>query len=376
MLTYPESLPIQRGRLREVLVAEPQRRDIIHFSKTLKNYEVIDHKIKVYFEDGSDAVGDLVIAADGSKSRLNTLTGLSNRYLTDVRCITARIKVTNSDMVGNLPQLLQAGPIMMGLPGKTVCFSSLYLPALDNPTSVYHKSSTLMWALAVDADFWKKNLGYDPEERYNSEKMEQEEELLEAALELTDHWNAPILKSVMAADVVTSIGYGAFRSSHKPNLTWRQDAKRQLGDNAGPERIWFMGDSIHAMTRIFPFDQSNVTAARGMGGNQALFDAAMVAKLLPDMVKNSQGDVIDEQVHEYLVKYEKEMIPRGFKWVAASEEGHDLFNKDHFGGKVKFWMIISIMRVIKYLSLAVSLPTRLFQGPRKALVERVESNVD
>lgn len=29
----------------------------------------------------------------------------------------------------------------------------------------------------------------------------------------------------------------------------------------------------------------------------------------------------------YLITYEKELITRGFKWVKASEEGHDLFGK-------------------------------------------------
>jgi hypothetical protein len=113
-----------------------------------------------------------------------------------------------------------------------------------------------------------------------------------------------------------------------------------------------------------------------MGGNQALADAGALAKLLPDLVKKSQGKVTGEQVRSYLTIYEKEMIPRGFKWVAASEEGQELFDKDHFGGKVKFWMIISIMRVIKYLSLVVSLFTRLVRGPRMTLVKRVESSVD
>jgi hypothetical protein len=256
MLTYPESMPIQRGRLREVLVAEPARRGMIHFSKALKNYEVIGHgddqQIKVFFEDGSEAVGDLVIAADGSKSRLNSITGLSNRYLTDVRCITARINLTRTDIVRNLPPTLQAGPVMMGLAGKSVCFSSLYLPVLDDASSIYHKNSTLMWALAVGADFWKKHLGYDPEDRDHSNKIDQKE-LFETALTLSDHWKAPVLKSVLTADPVASIGYGAFRSSHKPSPTWRQDARKRQGSNAGPERIWFMGDSIHAMTRTLLF---------------------------------------------------------------------------------------------------------------------------
>src|SRR5579862_2525518 len=149
--TYPESMPIQRGRLRDILVTEPGRRNLIHFSKTLKHYRIIRdvnaEQIELTFEDGTTATGDLVIAADGSKSMLNHLTGLRNRYLTDVRCITARINISRPDIVRSLPPTLQAGPVMVGLGQRSLCFSSLYLPVLDDPSSIYHKNSTLMWAL-------------------------------------------------------------------------------------------------------------------------------------------------------------------------------------------------------------------------------------
>jgi len=250
--TYPESLPIQRGRLREILLIQPERHNMIHFSKVLTNYQIIHNgdrqQIQVFFEDGTDAIGDLVIAADGSKSKLNDLTGLRNRYLTDVRCITARIKITRPEIVRSLPPTLQAGPVMFGLGQRTVCFTSLYLPVLDDPNSVYHKNSTLMWALAVGADFWKNTLGYDPEDHFTGKADQQE--LFETALDLAEHWRAPVLKSVLTADPVASIGYGAFRSSIKPTLTWRKDARLKYGGDAGAGRIWFMGDSIHAMTRI------------------------------------------------------------------------------------------------------------------------------
>ena len=254
LLNYPESMPIQRGRLREALLVQPKRRNMIHYSKAVKGYKIIGEgpmeQIKLTFDDGTEAVGDLVIAADGSKSVLNHLTGLRNRYLTDVRCITARINITSPEIVQNLPPTLQTGPVIFGLGARSVCFSSLYLPVLDDPKSIYHKSSTLMWALAVGADFWKDTLGYDPEEEYREGKIGQQE-LFETALDLSDHWHSPALKSVLTADPVASIGYGAFRSSSKPSLTWRKEARARFAGDAGADRIWFMGDSIHAMTRNF-----------------------------------------------------------------------------------------------------------------------------
>ena len=256
LLTYPESMPIQRGRLRESLLVQPERRNLLHFSKTVTNYAILregpSERVQLFFKDGTSTVGDLVIAADGSKSILNEVTGLCNRYVTDVRCITARINLTRPDIVRSLPPTLQVGPVMLGLGGRSVCFSSLYLPVQDDGSSVYHKSSTLMWALAVGAEFWKKTLGYDPEELGKSEKFDQQE-WFETALDLAEHWHSPALKSVLTADPVASIGYGAFRSSVQPSLDWRMGVRGRLGADAAHDRIWFMGDSMHAMTRTLSF---------------------------------------------------------------------------------------------------------------------------
>jgi len=92
------------------------------------------------------------------------------------------------------------------------------------------------------------------------------------------------------------------------------------------------------------------------------------------MVSNAHGLVTDEMVREYLSAYESEMIPRGFKWVKASEEGHDLFDTDDIGGKIKFTMIISIMRLISILAMIFFFFMRPFRGERKSLLARVEAN--
>ena len=111
-----------------------------------------------------------------------------------------------------------------------------------------------------------------------------------------------------------------------------------------------------------------------MGGNQALRDAGNLSKLIPEMIRESYGCVTDGIVREYLAIYEKEMIPRGFKWVKASEEGQELFHTDDVGGKIKFWMIMSIMRLVSYIAMIVFFFTRPFRGERKHLIARVEAN--
>jgi hypothetical protein len=105
---------------------------------------------------------------------------------------------------------------------------------------------------AVADKFWKRTLGYNPEETRQLEKTDQGV-LFETAVYLVDHWRSPELQGILTVDPVSSTGYGPFRSSIKPSLNWREVARQQIGPDAGAERIWFMGDSIHAMTRTLSF---------------------------------------------------------------------------------------------------------------------------
>ena len=249
---YPESYPMARARLRDILLSRPSRAGILHFSKAVAQYIILrdgpTEKVELEFTDGTRETGDLVIAADGSKSTLNHLTGLRNRYVTDIRCITARIKLSSPEVMPELPRTLREGPVIFGLGERSLCYS-----CVNTPVEGGKEEATLMVALAVGAKFWKRTLGYDPEEAAQLEKTDQGA-LFETALDLVDHWRNPELQGILTVDPVSSIGYGPFRSSIKPSPRWREVARQQIGPDAGAERIWFMGDSIHAMTRTLSYE--------------------------------------------------------------------------------------------------------------------------
>src|SRR5271167_4015732 len=55
------------SHLRQVLLAEL---DNVHFGKTFQCYEDHDGHITAYFEDGTSAEGNVLVAADGGGSRV------------------------------------------------------------------------------------------------------------------------------------------------------------------------------------------------------------------------------------------------------------------------------------------------------------------
>lgn len=70
--TYPKSAPVNRVVLRDALAEEV---DVV-YGKAFIRYEVVSgekgrkERIKVFFEDGTEDVGDLLVAADGSGSKV------------------------------------------------------------------------------------------------------------------------------------------------------------------------------------------------------------------------------------------------------------------------------------------------------------------
>lgn len=81
---YTKSAPINRVVLRNFLREPLEAADKIRFGKKFTRYQTIDgdgdqgDKVKVFFEDGTQDVCDLLISAEGSVSRINSQVGLDN----------------------------------------------------------------------------------------------------------------------------------------------------------------------------------------------------------------------------------------------------------------------------------------------------------
>lgn len=56
-----------RGHLHSALLQHVPK-DVIHLNKKVASAEATDDKVTLYFEDGTEAHGDLLIGADGIKS--------------------------------------------------------------------------------------------------------------------------------------------------------------------------------------------------------------------------------------------------------------------------------------------------------------------
>jgi len=256
--------PVARHRsasritLRQVLLAEL---DNVHFGKTFQRYEEHGGRITAYFEDGTSAEGDVLVAADGGGSRVRRqflpdaqrvdtgVVGIAGKIFLD----TARDKIARPLLDGNEPALAGSG--------------NLY----ENTRSY------LMWALSAR----RQKFGLTDVEQADNAA------LAAAATDSMAGWSHAFRDLVGLADP-TTISCLPIRTS-VPVAPWRTG------------RITLLGDAIHSMT---PY--------RGIGANVAIKDAARLKRALVAAYRGERDLV------EAIGDYEAGMLDYGFRAVRNS----------------------------------------------------------
>src|SRR5271166_3378984 len=285
--------PVARHRsasritLRQVLLAEL---DNVHFGKTFQRYEDHDGRITAYFEDGTSAEGDVLVAADGGGSRLRRqflpdaqrvetgVVGIAGKIFLDIaRDRIARPLLDGISLVaarGGLG-LFVAIQEMTGFPVGSIGGNE---PALAGTGNLYENTrSYLMWALSAKR------------EKFGLTDVEQADTaaLAAAATRAMSGWSHAFRELVGLADP-TTISCLPIRTS-VPVAPWRTG------------RVTLLGDAINSMT---PY--------RGIGANVAIKDAARLKRALV-AAHRGERDLV-EAIHDY----ETGMLDYGFRAVRNS----------------------------------------------------------
>ncbi|KAH7029779.1 uncharacterized protein B0I36DRAFT_270444 [Microdochium trichocladiopsis] len=307
---YSKSSAINRVVLRDILLGPIKAAGRVHYDKAFSKYTIIQgsqglEKVRVHFADGSVETCDILVGADGSRSRVNHQLGARN--LVDVNSHVSFVNKGSltQDIISALPARLQAGPLLVFTKDITL-FYALYLPSADGGAAAAAKLSKMQVDLNQGSFYWGMTVKKD---RLGGKKIEDN---LKFCLEQVKDWNPAYTDMIrIGAEQNDSIVAIPLRASNAVSKKWRQNAKKTARADAttGHERVWIMGDAIHAM-------QPN----RGMGGNQAMQDAGeMLPELLhlADLSRSGKGPTSAE-ITAALTRFEDEMIDRAFTWVKKS----------------------------------------------------------
>jgi 2-polyprenyl-6-methoxyphenol hydroxylase-like FAD-dependent oxidoreductase len=273
----PESeRPISRIALRKILLEGLE--DVVVFDKTFVSYELDpEGRVSVQFKDGSSAIGDIVVGADGASSpvRGQLLPG-ARRLDTGIIVLSGKFSLDGAARRETPTAVFRGPTLIMGADG---CF--LFASVVEYPpdaSRIYDSDEYVMWGFSAHRELLAPDIDF---------AGLSGEQVKALALTHMKNWHPALRRLVERADPGTMTSFEA--KSAEPIAPWKTGA------------VTLLGDAVHNMT---PF--------RGMGANMALRDAAALRDAL---VSIAQGR---EEPTAALGAYEREMIERGFAAVNAS----------------------------------------------------------
>jgi salicylate hydroxylase len=281
---------VSRITLRQALLSGLD--DVVHFGKTFTHYEeTAAGRVIAHFEDGSNAEGDVLVAADGTGSRVRRQL-LPEAEPIDTGAVGIAGKVFLDDEIRrNIAPRLLGGLSLVSAPGGFALFVALQeldgavVAGIggndDSAAAGAHFDNTrsyLMWALGAQRAAFHLD---------GDAKSLSGAQLRALALRAMAGWDERLIALVRLSDEST-INAIAIRTA-PPIAPWRSG------------RVTLLGDAIHAMT---PY--------RGIGANVALKDALHLARAL---IAAERGE---RPLFGAIGEYEAGMRDYGFRAVRTS----------------------------------------------------------
>ncbi len=277
---------ISRITLRRILLAGLE--DEVQFNKRFLRYEESpDGAVRAHFEDGSSAQADLLVAADGVHS------GVRKQYLphaepidTGVVGIGGTIPLTDGVMA-LAPHLLLDGPVMVVPPSACSMFMAMWKRSGEAGQTL--RRLGIEGPLPGDEDYLILALGGRPEffGLDNQAASVTGSTLKDALRRTVAGWHPSLRKLVEMLDE-QQLFLNHLRTA-SPLLPWKST------------QVTLLGDAIHSMT---PY--------RGVGGNIALKDAALLSAKLQQVRRG------DKPLLQAIAEYEVSMREYAFAAVADS----------------------------------------------------------
>ena len=245
-----DSMPLDRSFFR--MLASLDLEDAIDYEKEFESYEIVGEHVQVKFTDGSAARGQLLVGADGIKSRVRKQLQPDRKLLDLGRWVMwGRTPLTN--------ELTQA----LGTPDLLS-----WCMCLDHESNVQTVVEPMTWSTSVHHESQEKLPDFEDyvywvvctaSSQYADHlpRTVQEKKLYLARVSETWH---PALKHLLGS------------ASHEfsacvPTLSSQPDIQISSADH--PKRVTLIGDAAHPMSPM-----------GGSGGDTAIQNAADLAKLL------------------------------------------------------------------------------------------------
>ena len=268
-------VPIVRATLREVLLEGLE--EVVNFGKKFTHYERTPNgKVTAFFKDGTIAVGDVLVGADGTSSKVRKQY-LPHAQIVDTGIIGAACRLPINKWT-HLPEHLLTRLTSIVPPQ---CSYMIVTQSIYGPDAKYLDTmgDHLIWVLVSSRAAYGEA---------NPTTMDGES-ISRLAQCMTEDWH-PLLRNLIAESDTKSI-------SAVPVLT------------SIPVKLWestnvtLLGDAIHTMTPL-----------QGLGGSTALCDAGLLLRELIEVDRGARSPIAA------INGYEKAMVTYSFAAVRRSAQ--------------------------------------------------------
>jgi salicylate hydroxylase len=311
-----------RIRLRQVLLTGLD--GIVHFDKAFTRYEQApEQRVTAFFEDGTSAQGDILVAADGGNSRVRKqFLPQAQRVDTGIRAIGGKVVLTDATHDRLAGPLLQ-GPTLVRAPGGCAMFLAVqeYTGASPAPVAIHSPEHGRVELAGPQRDDTESYLMWAVSGRHDRAGFPSEQgpmdgsDLREFALKVCSTWHPGFAQMIKLTDPST-VALIRIRTS-VPVEHWQST------------NVTLIGDAIHSMT---PY--------RGIGGNVALRDASL---LCHNLTAAHRGET---PLLEAVRNYEVAMLEYGFNAVRTSlrvaEQAHSTGTLALLIGNVMFRFVNAV----------------------------------
>ncbi|MCQ4084238.1 FAD-dependent monooxygenase [Streptomyces sp. RB6PN25] len=286
---------VSRQTLRQLLLTGLEQQ--VQYDKRFTHYERRDDgKVVAHFADGTSAVGDVLVAADGAHSAVRAQY-LPHAVLRPAGIVTisAKIPLTRQTL-DLLPYESGQGLSLVFAPKGFMCIwhvmefrwderGGIKDGAAGNDAELLQAWPGLLFDNTRDYVSWGLWAARD---KFPADTMKKRgQELIDLALSLTPNWHPDFRKLFALSDPSTAFPLDIATS--EPIPAWQTT------------NITLLGDAVHTMT-----------PGQGVGANTSLRDAQLLCRQLA-AVRYGEKELIPA-----ISDYEAEMIPYGFARVADS----------------------------------------------------------
>ncbi|WP_028204651.1 FAD-dependent oxidoreductase [Paraburkholderia nodosa] len=315
---------VSRMTLRQVLLTGLE--DRVHFDKTFVEYEQhADGRVTARFADGTSASADVLVGADGARSKVRRqLLPHARLENTGIVSIAAKVPMTEENRA-LLPPKVRDGITLISAPKGYGAIIHVMAFNWDrggarsgvggNDAALIERWPGLLYDNTRDYLMWgvwgaRRNVPADPT------KLEAPARLA-LAMQMTDGWHPNLRALIRASDLST---------------TFALDVRTSVPVEPWPaSNVTVLGDAIHLMT-----------PGRGVGANTALRDAQLLGSQL---VRVARGELA---LVDAIAGYETQMRRYGFHAVAESRKQFDERDAIHrpIVGRFALGAMRTAMRVV------------------------------